>query len=369
MLPVSIPFVAPKQKEYVNDCLDRNWISAFGKYDDLLCKGFASFIGTKYASTCSNGTAALHLALLAVGVTSEDEVILPNFHAPYALFAVGYIAAKPVLVDVDKDWDVSISSLKKATTDKTKAIIIPHLYGVPSRLKPIKDYCKRNSIFIIEDCAEAHGSKEEDSYVGSLGDISCFSFYANKIIAAGEGGLCLTSDEGLLDKINYYKNQTFNLGLHKTFIHEHIGYNYRMSDLHCSIAYAHFEVIEEIISEREKILKQYILNLPQYSNCFQMKKNNVSNVNWVTTFRLPDDVAEKRDDLEVNLHENGIQSRRFFAPMCYQPIFKKMQGRVSEELINSINISKKGIYLPTYIGIKENDIKHVCTTINNFLRK
>ena len=115
MIPVSMPFVAPKQKEYVNDCLDRNWISAFGKYDRLLCEGFSSFIGTKYASTCSNGTAALHLALLAAGVISEDEVILPDFHAPYALFAVGYIGAKPVLVDVDKNWDISVSSLKKAT--------------------------------------------------------------------------------------------------------------------------------------------------------------------------------------------------------------------------------------------------------------
>lgn len=268
MIPVSIPFVASNQKKYVNDCLDRNWISAFGKYDKLLCEGFSSYVGAKFGSTCSNGTVALHLALLACEICSGDEVILPNFNGPYALFAVGYVGAKPVLVDVDDNWDISLKSLKLAVTKKTKAIIIPHLYGIPTKINPLKTFCNDNNIFIIEDCAEAHGAKEDNTIVGSNGDISCFSFYANKILASGEGGICLTSNENLYNKINYYKNQTFNSGPIKTFIHYHIGHNYRMSDIHCAIAYSHFEQIDYILEIRQNILKKYVSFLPEYSSFF-----------------------------------------------------------------------------------------------------
>ena len=367
MIPVSIPYIATNQKKYVNDCLDRNWISAFGKYDDLLCKGFSNYVGTKYASTCSNGTVALHLALLACNIGKDDEVILPNFNGPYALFAVGYVGAKPVLIDIDEDWDISLDSLKNAVTKNTKALIIPHLYGIPSRIIPIKKFCKDNNIYIIEDCAEAHGAKEGNHIVGSLGDISCFSFYANKILAAGEGGICLTSDDILYERINYYKNQTFNSGPIKTFIHKHIGHNYRMSDIHCAIAYSHFEQIDYILEKRNDIIRKYISYLPKYEHCFQKNKSEVESVNWVTTFELPTKMSHKRDGLEKYLLDNKIQSRRFFAPMSDQPIFKDMGGRISGYLQNSERISKSGIYLPTYIDITDESIEKICYAINEFL--
>ncbi len=369
MIPVSIPYVAKNQKKYINDCIDRNWISAFGKYDDLLTKGFSSYIGTDFASTCSNGTVALHLALLACNVKNNDEVILPNFNGPYALFAIGYVGAKPVLVDINEEWDVTIEKLQDAVTDNTKAIIIPHLYGIPSRISPIKKFCKENNIYIIEDCAEAHGAKEENAYVGSIGDVSCFSFYANKILAAGEGGICCSSDSKIIERINYFKNQTFNSGPIKTFIHEDIGHNYRMSDLHCAIAYAHFEEIDFIIEKRQSILDKYRFELKEYASCFQGTKENVQTVNWVTAFMLPNELADMRNKLEEHLLSLNIQSRRFFAPMNKQPIFKQMGGRVCGTLDNSINISERGIYLPTYIGISDESIKKVCNEIKNFLIK
>lgn len=369
MIPVSIPYVASNQKKYVNDCLDRNWISAFGKYDKLLCEGFSSYVGTKFGSTCSNGTVALHLALLACGVKPGDEVILPNFNGPYALFSVGYVGAKPVLIDIDDNWDISLKSLKISVNKKTKAIIIPHLYGIPSKINPLKTFCKDNNIFIIEDCAEAHGAKEGNAIVGSNGDISCFSFYANKILASGEGGICLTSNKDLYDKINYYKNQTFNSGPIKTFIHHHVGHNYRMSDIHCAIAYSHFEEIEYILKMRENIKNKYISYLPEYSDFFQMKKSGVSNVNWVTTFELPEKLLSKRDGLEKFLLENNIQSRKFFAPMNEQPIFREMKGKVIGDLNNSVKISKRGIYLPTFIGIEDESIYKICNHLKNFLKK
>jgi Predicted pyridoxal phosphate-dependent enzyme apparently involved in regulation of cell wall biogenesis len=143
MIPVSIPFVSKNQIKYVNDCLERNWISSFGKYDKLLSESFSEFVGSKYASTCSNGTVAIHLALLAAGVKRGDEVILPNFNGPYALFACSYVGAVPVLIDINDKWDVEISSLKDSISLKTKAIIIPHLYGIPSRIKPLINFCKK----------------------------------------------------------------------------------------------------------------------------------------------------------------------------------------------------------------------------------
>lgn len=366
MIPVSIPYIAKNQKKYVNDCLDRNWISAFGKYDNLLCESFSDFIGTKYASTCSNGTVALHLALLACNIGKNDEVILPNFNGPYALFAVGYVQAKPVLIDVNKEWDISLDSIKNSVTSKTKALIIPHLYGVPSKLKHIKDFCKTNNIFIIEDCAEAHGAKESDSMVGSIGDISCFSFYANKILAAGEGGICLTSDEILLERINYYKNQTFNQGPIKSFIHNDIGHNYRMSDIHCAIAFSHFEEISFILKKRDDILQKYKYYLPDFKKDFQKSKKGFTCVNWVTTLELPKEIANKRDALEEFLLKNEVQSRRFFAPMCDQPIFKQMNGKISEKIDNSKIIAASGIYLPTYIGLEEKSIERICNLIKKF---
>ena len=368
MIPVSIPFIAPNQKSYVNDCLERNWISAFGKYDKLLVESFSSFIGTNYASTCSNGTVALHLALLACGVKEGDEVIIPNFNGPYSLFAITYVNATPVIVDVDKNWDISLTNIQQAVSNKTKALIVTHLYGVPSNVSKLKDFCKEREIFIIEDCAEAHGARIGKNVVGSIGDIGSFSFYANKIIASGEGGILTTSNKDLYEKIEYYKNQTFNKGSIKTFIHEDPGYNYRMSDIHCAIAYSHLEVIEDILKERELILRKYKMNLSHFKDAFQMKKENIKTVNWVTTFQLPDSHAHLRNELEIFLNESGIQSRKFFAPMIDQPFLADFNGAQSGDLTISSSIANSGLYLPTYIGIKDEDIDFICEKIDFFLK-
>ncbi len=367
MIPVSIPYIAKHQRDYVNQCLDDNWISAFGKFDKKLCEAFSNFIGTTFSSTCSNGTMALHLALLACGIKKNDEVILPDFNSPYALFACGYVGAKPVLVDIDKEGDVTEKIIKKAITKKTKAIIIPHLFGIPSRVMPILDICRDNKIFIIEDCAECHGAKEQDMKMGSIGDVGCFSFYANKILTSGEGGICTTSNENLFEKINYYKNQTFNSGPIKTFIHDEIGFNYRMSNIHCAIAYAQLEEVNYILEQRKIILEKYSQELEEYENSFQINKLNTKSVNWMTTFKLPSSKAYLRDSLEEYLLEQSIQTRRFFAPMNEQPIFNKMGGRIVGELNNSTEIAKSSIYLPTFIGITDQQISRVSDEIKNFL--
>lgn len=369
MIPVSIPYVSKNQKKYVNDCLNRNWISAFGKYDKILSEKFSNFVKTRYASTCSNGTVALHLALLAAGVKKEDEVIMANFNGPYALFACSYINAKPVLIDILDDWDISLSDVKKAVSKKTKALIVSHLYGVPTKLIEISKYCKSKGIIVIEDCAEAHGAQEGDKKVGSIGDIGCFSFYANKIIASGEGGIITTSNKSIYKKIEFYKNQTFNSGPIKTFIHKEPGHNYRMSDIQCGIALSHLEEIDFILNERKKILNKYRENLIDYESCLQQEKEGCKTVNWVTTFQLPKKLVSKRNKLESFLNNNGIQVRRFFATMDIQPFLKSMDHKKIGDLKNSKLISRSGIYLPTYIGIKDSEISEVCNKIKTFLEQ
>tara|TARA_B100001057_G_C22788598_1_gene926637 strand:+ start:232 stop:1347 length:1116 start_codon:yes stop_codon:yes gene_type:complete len=369
MIPVSIPYVAKNQKKYVDDCIERNWISAFGKYDKKLSDNFSNFIGTKFSSTCSNGTVAIHLALLACEVKPGDEIIVPNFNGPYALFAVSYVQASPVFIDVDENWDINLDELKTAISKKTKAIIIPHLYGVPSNANKLKEICNENNIFIIEDCAEAHGAKDGSDVVGSIGDIGSFSFYANKIIASGEGGILTTSNSELYEKIEYFKNQTFNKGPIKTFIHEHPGYNYRMSDIHCAIAFSHLEEIDKIIYERQKILDLYRECLSEYSSFFQMHKDKVSTVNWVTTFQLPFNNIEYRNQLEKYLNDNDVQCRRFFAPMHIQPFLSDMNYRIIGNLEFSNKICASGIYLPTYIGMTKEQIMDISSLIRIFLDK
>ena len=368
MIPVSIPYIAKNQKLYVNDCLDRNWISSFGNYDEALCGSFADFIGSKYASTCSNGTTAIHLALLSAGIKPGDEVILPNFNSPYALFACGYTNVVPVLIDINDDWDIELDVLKNAISPSTKAIILPHLYGVPTRIKPLMDVLKNNNIVIIEDCAEAHGALEGKNKVGCIGDIGCFSFYANKIISSGEGGICTTSKEEFYERMNYFKNQTFNRGPIKTFIHRDIGYNYRMSDIHCAIAYSHLQEIDFILYKREEILNQYKFYLADYKGSFQLQKANTRTVNWVTTFEIKGPKIILRNKLEEFLLEKQIQVRRFFAPMSHQPIFKDMKGRISGSIMNSEKISSRGLYLPTFVGITNDQIQEVSNKIKLFFK-
>jgi perosamine synthetase len=366
MIPVSIPYIAKNQKSYVNDCLDRNWISAFGKYDKSLCSSFANYIGSNYASTCSNGTVAIHLALLAAEIKPGDEVILPNFNSPYALFAIGYVKAIPVLIDINEDWDIDIDVLENAVSPLTKAIIIPHLYGVPSKIKPLKDFLINKKIVIIEDCAEAHGAMEDNDKVGSIGDIGCFSFYSNKIIASGEGGICTTSSEEIFNRINYYKNQTFNNGPIKTFIHNDIGYNYRMSDLHCAIAFSHLEEIDYILEKRWEILNKYKYFLDDYLDAFQIQKKSVQTVNWITTFELNNSKLNFRDDLVKFLINKNIEVRQFFAPMNNQPIFINMGGRISGSLRVSELVASSGLYLPTFIGMEKKQIQEVSDKIKLF---
>ena len=360
---LSIPYVAKHQAEFVNDCLSRNWLSSFGKYTKLSEEFFSNYCHVEYGQTCSNGTSALHLALMAAGAMEGAEVILPAFNSQYALFAVYHSRATPVIIDVNPDWSVDLVQLEQAVTSKTAAIIVPHLFGVPNELTEVRKVLANPKIKLIEDCAEAHGAMVGSAKVGSLGDIGCFSFYANKIISSGEGGMCLTDSRDLSDNISYYKNQTFLPEKHKSFLHKDIGYNYRLGDLNAAVLYAQLLEIDDILEKREKIEKAYKENLQEYFS-FPEARTDCKKVNWMTLVGAPLNSGKRRDELCSLLADQGVPTRKAFPSLDEQPCLRQFRDRKIFPIQNATRISQNLFYLPTYTDLQVSEIDVVSKKVN-----
>ena len=240
-IPVCEPYLVGDERKFLMDAYDEGWISAEGKYSKLLDKEFSNFSGCNFGTNVSNGTVALHLALKALGLKSGDEVIIPNHNGIYSLFALLYENIKPILVEADPNtWNMDTSLIEKKITKKTKAIIVVHLYGNLTDMKQVMKISKKYNLRVIEDCAEAHGAQYEGKSVGSFGDIATYSFFANKIITSGEGGFVCSNNKKLIDRCRYFKNQCFKLNGPRDFIHNDLGYNYRMTNLQAAVAYGQF---------------------------------------------------------------------------------------------------------------------------------
>ena len=356
--PLSIPYVANRQKEFVNDCLERNWLSSFGKYTNLSEAFLADYCQVEYGQTCSNGTSALHLALLAAGAGEGTEVILPAFNSQYALFAVYHSRATPVIVDVNTDWTIDLVQLKKALSSKTRAVIIPHLFGIPNNPSEVRSVIETSEVIIIEDCAEAHGAMIKDKKIGSCGDIGCFSFYANKIISSGEGGMCITDSIDLSERIAYYKNQTFLPDQNKTFLHEDIGFNYRLSDLSAAVLYAQLLEIDTILEKRNMIEEAYKTFLENIFT-FPSAREDCTKVNWMTIVSAPVETSKQRDELCLRLQKKGVPTRIAFPSLDEQPCLEQFRDKILFPIRNAKNISKKLFYLPTYTALSLTEVEQI----------
>jgi len=246
-IPVANPVLNGNEKKYVLDCLESTWISSSGKYVKRFEEGFANYCCVKHALSCCNGTVALHLALLALGVGPEDEVIVPTLTFVATTNAVSYCGARPVFIDVDQEtWNIDPALIEEKITTRTKGIIAVHLYGHPVDMDPIISIAFNHNLFVIEDAAEAHGAKYKGRMIGSISDIATFSFYGNKIITTGEGGMVVTSDDTLANKINQLKES--GMDPDKRYWFPTIGYNYRMTNVAAAIGLAQLEKIDEHIS-------------------------------------------------------------------------------------------------------------------------
>lgn len=356
MTPVAQPDLGGNELKYVTDAVLSTWISSIGKYIDEFEAGFSKFSGCKYGVATSNGTVALHLALVALGIKEGDEVIVPDLTFAATANAVLYCKAIPVIVDVDPEsWCIDPKEIEKAITPKTKAIIPVHLYGQPCDMKSIMAIAKKHNLKVIEDCAESHGATYDGQVVGSFGDISCYSFFGNKILTTGEGGMCLTNSSELNDLMRTLRDHGMNK--QKRYWHDVLGYNYRMTNLQAALGVAQLERIDDLIDQRKKVEAQYQEALKEFSFIkWQKNFTDRKKVTWLVCGFLPEG---GREQLFEQLRNNQIDIRPFFYPLSAMPVYKPYVFSSK----NSAYISERGLNLPT---IKLVDFEKVKKAFQSF---
>ena len=358
-IPVYQPSLLGNEKEYVNDCLNSNWISSKGKYIQLFEDGFATKLEVKYASTASNGTVALHLALLALGICEGDEVIVPTLTYIASVNCINYVGAKAVFADSClNSWQVDPKSIESRITNKTKAIMAVHLYGGSCDMDLIIKIAEKYQLFVIEDCAEAFGTKYRGKYVGNFGNIGCFSFYGNKTITTGEGGMVVTNDISLFDRVVQLRGQ--GLSTNRQYWHDIVGYNYRMTNISAAIGLAQLEYSDQIFIRKKEIAKYYLNKLFNLPLKFQEEENNVSHSYWM--FSVLTQNGNERDALRLFLETKFIETRPIFFPIHTMPMYSNKFDRffVAE------NISSRGLNLPSWPGLNENQLDYITSCIHEF---
>jgi perosamine synthetase len=357
-IPVAEPVLDGNELEYVTECIKSSWISSLGKYIEKFENSFSDFCGVKYGVSTSNGTTALHLALLALGIGKGDEVIIPNLTFIATANAVTYTSAAPILVDSEKEtWNIDPEKIEEKITNKTKAILVVHLYGHPCDMDKILNIAKKHDLSIIEDCAEAHGAEYKGRKVGSFGDIACFSFYGNKLITTGEGGMCITNNKDLAERMKFLKDH--GMSKEKRYWHPEIGYNYRMTNIQAAIGLAQLENIEKIIERKRKNAEIYNSLLKNIKGItLPPEKGYAKNVYWMYSILIGDNFPIDRDQLILKLKEERVDSRPLFYPLNAMPPYKSNEGfPIAEEL------SKRGINLPSSINLSKESIINITKII------
>jgi perosamine synthetase len=371
-IPVCEPLLAGNELKYINDAVSTGWISSGGSYLQKFERAFAEYCGVKYGVGVCNGTVALHLALTALGIKEGDEVVMPDFTMIASAFAVCYTGAKPAFVDADKEtWNIDVNRIEEKITTKTKAIMPVHIFGNMCNMNNIKGIAEKYGLYIIEDAAEAHGSEYQDKKAGSFSDIAAFSFYANKNITTGEGGMIITGIEDLYKKSKYYKNLCFPLDAPRNYLHEDIGFNYRMSNLHAALGLAQVEKADYYRSLRinnNTLYKKYLAGCEGI--VFQNDQTDSLNCNWMNAVMvIPEIYGKRRDDLVRFLKDNNIETRNFFNGMHIQKALQKFGCDCTGEYPVTNMLSENGFYLPSGSALKENEIAGICDLIFSFKNK
>ncbi|MDE1820493.1 MAG: DegT/DnrJ/EryC1/StrS family aminotransferase [Euryarchaeota archaeon] len=348
MIPIAEPDLKGNEERYLLECLRSGWISSQGKFVTNFEKGFAEYIGTKHAAALSSGTAALHLALAAVGVGAGDEVILPTLTMLACANVVHYLGATPVLADSEEEtWNLDPDDLERKITPRTKAIMVVHLYGHPAKMDRIMEVAERHHLPVVEDCAESHGAKVHTRMTGSIGTIGAFSLYSNKIITTGEGGMVTTNDATLDQKMKWMRNQCYDPPKRKLLIHNGIGYNYRMTSLQAAVGLAQLERSEELVAHHRKVAQEYdrlLAPVPGITRPPELPW--ARNVYWMYTPRI--DAAKfgmTRDAVVESLGKQQIDSRSSFRPIHLQPPYPSLGGPGSFPVAE--RLGEEGINLPS----------------------
>ena len=360
-IPISQPSITQKEIDYVTDAVKSGWVSSLGEYVEKFEKMFSEYCDTKYSLTTSNGTVALHLALAALGIKQEDEVIVPNFTFIATANSIKYLGGKVITADIDEEtYCISPKAIEKAITSKTKAIIPVHLYGHPANMDEINKIAKENNVFVIEDAAEAHGADINGKKVGGLGDAGVFSLYGNKIITSGEGGIITTNNHALFEKMKYLRDQA--MSSEKRYWHTEIGFNYRMTNLQAALAVAQLERIDEMLDKRIEIFSWYHKYLNNINGIkLNPKSENYKNVYWMICVELLNLSEIERDNVIVTLNDKHIESRPYFYPISEMPMYTTVNAPVTKL------ISERGINLPCYFDITKEQVVYICKELKKLL--
>ncbi len=355
--PIMEPLLGGNELDYVTECVKTNWISSQGKFVTEFENMFAEYHGASFALAVSNGTVALHLALVSLGIGEGDEVIVPDLTFAASINAILHAGATPVIVDVDPEtWNIDPDKITQAITPKTKAIMPVHLYGNPCDMNALSDIAATHGLLIVEDCAEALGSTYDGRKVGVFGDASAFSFFGNKTITTGEGGMILFQDESVYQKAKVLRDH--GMSKDKRYWHDYVGYNYRLTNLQAAIGTAQMERIDAIIAHKTKLGSSYLKHLSQVKGIrTQRTLPNATSTFWLFSVAIEEERSEV--DAEFIMSEmslKGIETRRVFYPLSEMDIYKKY---VSQKCENAASISNQGVSLPSYLNLELDDVAHI----------
>lgn len=362
MIPVNEPVISKEAKANVEKALSSGWLSSAGPFVREFEESFAKYIGVKHAISVTSGTAALHVALLSLGIGKGDEVIIPAFTMGATWMAVMHTGATPVFVDCELEtYNIDPAKIEEKTTPKTKAILPVHIYGHTCEMDEILTIAKKRNLFVIEDAAEALGGEYKGKKCGSMGNINCFSFYANKIVTCGEGGMIVTNDDKLAHEAGKFKDLYHSDK--KRFIHEKLGYNFRMTNVQAAIGLGELANIEKYLENKQEMARQYEEGLKHVPGIrLPTTMSYVKNTFWMYGIIIDEDkFGIDRDALRDKLKQDGIDTRDFFYAPEDQPLLKDIIG--SQTFPNTKFLSANGLYLPSGLAITEKQIKFVCAAI------
>ena len=369
MIPVNTPLLNGNEKKYINEAIDTGWISSEGPFVKRFEEDFSNYIGREYGIAVSNGSAALDIAIKAIGVNKGDEIIMPAFTIISPAFSIIRQGGIPVLVDSNPvTWGMDVTKIEEKITPKTKAILVVHIYGFPVDMDPVIELAKKYNLKIIEDAAEMHGQTYKGKKCGSFGGVSIFSFYPNKHITTGEGGMILTDNDELFEKCKELRNLSFTPP--KRFVHYNMGWNYRMTNLQAALGVAQLEQIEHFIKRKREIGLIYNNLLENIENIGLMPKSvsYADNIYWIYGIILKTEHPKNAEYIMNELKKHKIGSRPFFYPMHLQPVFQKMGLFKNKKYPISENLAEKGFYIPCGLGISNEEINLVAQVLKKILK-
>ena len=369
-IPVFDIALGEKEKKYIKDCVDTSFIGQ-GPYVKKLEERFSVFVDCKYGITTTSGTTALHLACAALGISKNDQVLVSSSTNMACPFAIDYCGAIPIPIDIEKEtWQMDVSKIEEKINEKTKAIMVVHLFVHPVDMDPVVKIAKKHNLKIIEDCAESHGVEYKGKKVGSIGDVGAFSFFANKTITCGEGGMVVTNSEKIGQKAKSLKNLSY--GKVNKFMHDDIGFNYRLPNISAALGLGQFENIQTVFKEKDRIYKRYRKNLENVKgiNIPEVRDWVTKYIMWVFNIYLDKNFPITRDELTKKLKEKNIDTRDAFVPINQQKILiNKYKLFKEDDCPNANYIMENGLYLPSGNTITNEEIDYVCDEIKKVSKK